>query len=133
MLTVCVVGGGYTGIELVAELEDFFSSCVVPRYRGIEPGDYRLMVIEAGDEILRGVHPTLAERAQRRLNREGIEIRVRTRVTRVLPGAAEVSGGARRPVGATTLAARGKGAPHTSARSETPGPARSVRSSATPP
>src|SRR5207247_1543256 len=40
MLTVCVVGGGYTGIELVAELEDFFSSCVVPRYRGIDPGAF---------------------------------------------------------------------------------------------
>src|SRR5215831_8356743 len=57
-----------------AELQDFFSSYVVSRYRGIEPGDYRLVVIEAGDEILRGVHPTLAERARRRLNREGIEI-----------------------------------------------------------
>src|SRR5262249_13796465 len=43
MLTVCVVGGGYTGIELVAELEDFFSSYVIPRYRGIEPRDYRLL------------------------------------------------------------------------------------------
>src|SRR5262249_61706315 len=86
ILTVCVVGGGYTGIELVAELQDFFSSYVVSRYRGIEPGDYRLVVIEAGDEILRGVHPTLAERARRRLNREGIEIRARTRVTRGLDG-----------------------------------------------
>ena len=111
MLTVCVVGGGYTGIELVAELEDFFSSCVVPRYRGIDPGDYRLMVIEAGDEILRGVHPTLAERAQRRLNREGIEIRVRTRVTRVRPGAVEVSGGTQLPVGLTIWAAGVKGHP----------------------
>ncbi len=111
MLTVCVVGGGYTGIELVAELEDFFHSYVVSRYRGIEPGDYRLMVIEAGDEILRGVHPTLAERAQRRLNREGIEVRTRTRVTRVLPGAVEVSGGAQIPVGLTIWAAGVKGHP----------------------
>jgi len=109
MLTVCVVGGGYTGIELIAELEDFFRSYVVPRYRGIEPGDYRLIVIEAGDEILRGVHPTLAERAQRRLNREGIEIRTRTRVTRVLPGAVEVSGSAQIPVGLTIWAAGVKG------------------------
>src|SRR5262249_47804882 len=34
MLTVCVVGGGYTGVELIAELQDFFESYVVPRYRG---------------------------------------------------------------------------------------------------
>src|SRR5262249_55704435 len=111
MLTVCVVGGGYTGIELVAELEDFFSSYVISRYRGIEPGDYCLMVIEAGDEILRGVHPTLAERARRRLDPEGIEIKTRTRVTRVLPGAVEVSGGLQLPVGLTIWAAGVKGHP----------------------
>jgi len=111
ILTVCVVGGGYTGIELVAELQDFFSSYVVSRYRGIEPGDYRLVVIEAGDEILRGVHPTLAERARRRLNREGIEIRTRTRVTRVLDGAVEVNDGTQIPVGLTIWAAGVKGSP----------------------
>ena len=35
MLTVCVVGGGYTGVELIAELQDFFESYLVSRYRGI--------------------------------------------------------------------------------------------------
>lgn len=34
MLTLCVVGGGYTGVELIAELQDFLHSDVVPRYRG---------------------------------------------------------------------------------------------------
>ena len=48
MLTVCVVGGGYTGVELIAELQDFFESYVVLRYRGIDPGDYRLLLLEAG-------------------------------------------------------------------------------------
>jgi NADH dehydrogenase len=72
MLTVCVVGGGYTGVELIAELQDFFESYIVPRYRGIEPGDYRLLLLEAGQDILRGVHPTLAEKARQSLWREGI-------------------------------------------------------------
>jgi NADH dehydrogenase len=104
MLTVCVVGGGYTGVELIAELQDLFHSYIVPRYRGIEPGDYRLLLIEAGAEILRGVHPTLAERARRKLWREGIEIRTNTRVTRVLEGAVE-AGGETIPVGLTVWAA----------------------------
>src|SRR5262245_2461545 len=30
LLTICVVGGGYTGVELIAELQDFFESYVVP-------------------------------------------------------------------------------------------------------
>lgn len=104
LLTVCVVGGGYTGVELIAELQDLFHSYIVPRYRGIGPGDYRLLVIEAGSEILRGVHPTLAERARRKLWREGIEIRTGMRVTRVLAGAVE-AGGEVIPVGLTVWAA----------------------------
>jgi NADH dehydrogenase len=110
LLTVCVVGGGYTGVELIAELQDFFHSYIVPRYRGIDPGDYRLLLIEAGQEILRGVHPTLAERARRKLWREGIEIRTGTRVTRVLPGAVD-AGGEEVPVGLTVWAAGVAGHP----------------------
>jgi NADH dehydrogenase len=110
LLTICVVGGGYTGVELVAELEDLFHSYIVPRYRGIDPGDYRLLVIEAGTEILRGVHPTLAERAHRKLRREGIEVRTGTRVTRVLEGAVE-AGGEVIPVGLTVWAAGVTGHP----------------------
>ena len=110
LLTVCVVGGGYTGVELIAELQDLFHSYIVPRYRGIDPGDYRLLMIEAGAEILRGVHPTLAEHARRKLWREGIEIRTSTRVTRVLQGAVE-TGGEVIPVGLTVWAAGVAGHP----------------------
>jgi NADH dehydrogenase len=111
LLTLCVVGGGYTGVELIAELEDLFHSYVVPRYRGIEPDDFRLLLVEAGESILRGVHPALAERAGRRLQRQGIEILTRTRVTRVLPGAVEVDGQRQIPVGLTIWAAGVKGHP----------------------
>jgi NADH dehydrogenase len=110
MLTVCVVGGGYTGVELIAEVQDFLESYVVPRYRGIGSGDYRLVLLEAGDEILRGVHPTLAARARQRLWRDGIEVRTGARVTRVLPAAVE-AGGSRIPVGLTVWAAGVKGHP----------------------
>jgi NADH dehydrogenase len=110
MLTVCVVGGGYTGVELIAELQDLFDAYIVPRYRGIGPGDYRLLLLEAGGEILRGVHPTLAERARRKLWREGIEIRTGTRVTRVLERAVEAEGELI-PVGLTVWAAGVAGHP----------------------
>jgi NADH dehydrogenase len=111
MLTVCVVGGGYTGVELIAELQDFFESSIVPRYRGIGTEDYRLLLVEAGDEILRGVHPILAARARRALWHEGIEIQTRTRVTRVLRGAVELNGSAQVAVGLTAWAAGVKGHP----------------------
>jgi NADH dehydrogenase len=111
MLTLCVVGGGYTGVELIAELQDFFESYLVPRYRGIGRGDYRLLLLEAGGEILRGVHPALAERARRSLDRDGIEVRTQARVTGVLAGAVELEGGETVAVGLTVWAGGVKGHP----------------------
>jgi len=93
LLTICVVGGGYTGVELIAELHDFFTRYVVPRYRGIESGDPRLLLLEAGGEILTGVHPILAERARAKLQRDGIEVRLGAPVTRVEAAGVEINGG----------------------------------------
>jgi NADH dehydrogenase len=111
MLTIAVVGGGYTGVELMAELEDFFRSYVVTRYRGIRPGECRLLLVEAGEQILRGVHPALADRARRKLDREGIEVMTSTRVTRVRQGALEVNGRDDIPVALTVWAAGVRGHP----------------------
>src|SRR5439155_278120 len=80
-------------------------------YRGIDPGDYRLLLLEAGQEILRGVHPTLAEKARESLWHEGIEIRTGARVTRVTAGAVEIEGSETIPVGLTVWAAGVKGHP----------------------
>jgi NADH dehydrogenase len=111
LLTVCVVGGGYTGVELIAEIQDFFASYIVPRYRGIEATDYRLLLLEAGAEILRGVHPTLAERARRKLRKQGIEVRTGSRVSGVWSGVVEVAGAGSLPVGITIWAAGVAGQP----------------------
>jgi NADH dehydrogenase len=92
LLTFVVVGGGYTGVELMAEVRDFFYQYVLPRYRGIARSDVRLVLIEAAPEILRGVHPSLARHAEARLRAKGVEIRVAAPVTRCLPDGVEVAG-----------------------------------------
>ena len=92
MLTFVVVGGGYTGVELVTELHDFLFRYIARRYRNIAPGDIRLIVLEAAPEVLRGVHPKLAQHALKRLRVEGIEVRLGARATRCFPGGVEVNG-----------------------------------------
>jgi NADH dehydrogenase len=93
LLTFVIVGGGYTGIELVTELHDLLFRYVVKRFRGISATDVHLIVLEAGSEILRGVHPKLAEHSGRRLARVGIEVRTNTPADRCFPGGVEVKGG----------------------------------------
>jgi NADH:quinone reductase (non-electrogenic) len=92
LLTVVVVGGGYTGVELMAELRDFFHQYVVRRFRGIHREDLRLVLVEAAPEILRSVHPSLARHAVERLRRGGVEIRTGAKVTRCLPEGIEIGG-----------------------------------------
>lgn len=92
LLTFVVVGGGYTGVELAAEMHDLLFGYVARRYRGIAAGQIRVMVLESEPEILRGVHPKLAANAKRRLQVEGIEVRLRARATRCFPGGVEVNG-----------------------------------------
>lgn len=91
LLTFVVVGGGYTGVELIAEMQDFLFAYVAPRYRGIAAGEIRLVLLEAGAEILRGVHPALARHAGQRLRVEGIQVRTGAGVTRCLDGGVEIN------------------------------------------
>jgi NADH dehydrogenase len=92
MLTFVVVGGGYTGIELVTEMQDFLFRYVTRTYRGIQASEIRLIVLEASPEVLRGIGPKLAAHARKRLDVSGIEIRTSTRVTRVIEGSVEING-----------------------------------------
>src|SRR5580692_4314357 len=91
MLTFVVVGGGYTGIELVTEMRDFLFRYVARKYRGIDAGEIRLIVLEALPDLLRGIGPNLAAHAHKRLNVSGIEVRTSTRVTRVREGSVEIN------------------------------------------
>lgn len=92
LLTFVVVGGGYTGVELMAEVRDFFYQYVLRRFRGIGRGDVRLLLLEAASAILRSVHPSLAQHAVERLTSGGVEIRTDTKVTRCLPDGIEIAG-----------------------------------------
>jgi NADH dehydrogenase len=92
MLTFVIVGGGYTGVEIVTELSDFLFGYVARRYRGISAADIRLVVLEATPEILSGISEGLKEHALRRLNARGIEVRTSAKVTRCGEDYVEING-----------------------------------------
>lgn len=97
LLTIAVVGGGYTGVELLTDLQDFLFNYAARRYRGLTRDSFRLLLIEATDKILATIHPKLRAHAMRRLNREGIEIRYNSRVTQVFNGGVEINGAEKIP------------------------------------
>lgn len=92
LLTFVVVGGGYTGVELISELHDFMHRYVAGRYRGISPSEIRLILLEGSPEILRGVHAKLARHSEKRLRKQGVEIRCSSHATRCFPDGVEIGG-----------------------------------------
>jgi NADH dehydrogenase len=82
LLTFVVAGGGFSGVECIAELHDFLKHAV-GSYRNLNPNDVRCVLLQSADRILPEVDPVLAEYAQKNLQRRGIEIRVNVRLKAV--------------------------------------------------
>lgn len=76
-----VVGGGVVGIELAFALAEFLERRGQPAERP------RVIVLEALDDILRGMSDGLTERARGKLRKKGIEVRTGVRVLEVEEGA----------------------------------------------
>jgi NADH dehydrogenase len=91
-LTFVFVGGGYAGIEALAELEDMARDAI-GYYDELRPQDMRWIVVEAAGRILPEVSEDLGRYTVRELERRGIEVKLETRVESVADGRVELSNG----------------------------------------
>jgi NADH dehydrogenase len=94
MLTFVVAGGGFSGVEAVAELNDFVRAAA-SSFRNIHPEDIRVVLLHAGSLILPELPRSLAEFAQKILMQRGVEIRFNTRLRGATADAALLDGGER--------------------------------------
>ena len=84
LLTYVFVGGGYSGLEALAELQDFAVDAI-DRYPRARLHGMRWILIEAADRVLPEVPIDLADYAVRQLRGRGIDIRLGTRIISLLP------------------------------------------------
>jgi len=78
-LTFVFVGGGYAGVEALAELEDMAHDAL-RFYPPLTPADLRWILVEASDKILPEVGPDMGAWTVEALRKRGIEIRLSTRL-----------------------------------------------------
>jgi NADH:ubiquinone reductase (H+-translocating) len=92
MLTYVFVGGGYAGLEALAELQDFAADAMdfYPRAR---LQGMRWVLVEAADRVLPEIDADLADYALRELRGRGIDIRLGTTLEEVGPDHAKLSTG----------------------------------------
>ena len=82
LLTFVIAGGGFSGVECIAELDDFLKHAVTS-YHNLSPSDIHCVLLQSADRILPEVDPVLAEYAHKILERRGIEVRVNVRLNAV--------------------------------------------------
>lgn len=96
LLTFVVSGGGFSGVEAVAELNDFVRKAA-RSFRRIDRGEIRVILLHAGPLILPELPDDLARFAQKLLARRGVLIRYNTRLAGATAESALLEGGERIP------------------------------------
>ena len=109
LLTFVVAGGGFSGVEAVAELNDFVRG-LARSFPTIDPKEIRVVLLHSGDRILPEMAPNLALFAQKILAKRGVDIRFNTRLEAATNGAAVLQGGER--IGTRTIVSTVPAFPH---------------------
>jgi NADH:ubiquinone reductase (H+-translocating) len=91
-LTFVFVGGGYAGVEAMAELEDMarYATRYIPN---IEPSDMRWVLVEAASRIMPEVSVRLSAYTVDRLTERDIDVRLNTRLESAVDGHMKLSEG----------------------------------------
>ncbi|WP_438828828.1 NAD(P)/FAD-dependent oxidoreductase [Streptomyces klenkii] len=95
-LTFVFVGGGYAGVEALAELEDM-ARYAARYYHNLEPEDLRFVLVEATGRILPEVGEEMGRYALRELRGRNIDVRLDTRLDSCTDRVAVLSDGSRFP------------------------------------
>src|SRR5918999_1849765 len=91
-LTFVFVGGGYAGVEALAELEDMACGAL-KYYPGLRSEDMRWVLVEATDHILPEVGPDMGRWTVEALRRRRIEVKLDTLLKSAVDGHIELSDG----------------------------------------
>jgi NADH:ubiquinone reductase (H+-translocating) len=113
LLTYVFVGGGYAGLEALAELQDFAADAM-ERYPRARLHGMRWVLVEAMDRVLPEIDAGLADYALRELRGRGIDIRLGTTLEEAAADSARLSSGETLPT--RTIVWTAGVAPHPSLR-----------------
>jgi NADH dehydrogenase len=83
LLTIVIVGGGTTGVELAGAVAELSHASLAGDFRHIDTRRTRIILFEGGPRILPSFPAALAARAQRHLQRMGVEVRTGALVSAV--------------------------------------------------
>jgi NADH dehydrogenase len=84
-VTVTVIGGGATGVELAGSIADLRNIALVASYPEIDRDRVHVALIEQAPALLGPFHPTLRDYTRRQLIKRGVDVRLGTAIREITP------------------------------------------------
>jgi NADH dehydrogenase len=108
-MTFVIVGAGPTGVELAGAIGELAQQTLRRNFRNINPAQARILLIEGLDRVLPPYRADLSAKAERSLQRRGVEVWTKAKVTKIEPHAVTIErpGGIEIVPAATVLWAAG--------------------------
>ncbi len=86
LMTVAIVGGGPTGVELAGAFSDLLRRALKTDYRRIDVHKFRIILIQSGERLLKHFDPQHSQYTLERLQELGVEVILGPRVDEVEKG-----------------------------------------------
>jgi NADH:ubiquinone reductase (H+-translocating) len=81
LMTFVVVGGGFSGVEVVGELNDFVRESAKEYYHHIDENDIRVILVHDDEKILQEIGQELGDFALQNLKKNKVEVILNSRAT----------------------------------------------------
>ncbi|WP_421708608.1 NAD(P)/FAD-dependent oxidoreductase [Algihabitans sp.] len=81
LLTIVIVGGGPTGVEMAGAVAELARKALAADFRDVDPGQAQVVLVEAGPRVLAGFPEHLSDYAADALARLGVDVRLGKAVT----------------------------------------------------
>ncbi len=81
LLTIVIVGGGPTGVEMAGAVVELARKALAADFRDVDPGQAQVILLEAGRRVLPGFPEHLSDYAADALTRLGVDVRLGDAVT----------------------------------------------------
>jgi NADH:quinone reductase (non-electrogenic) len=91
-LTFAVIGAGPTGVEVVGQIAELAHETLPREYRSVATTEAKILLIEAGPQVLATFASKLQRYTQRRLRRMGVEVMLNTMARDMDSGSVTVTG-----------------------------------------
>jgi NADH dehydrogenase len=92
LMTIVVVGGGPTGVEMAGAVAELARHSLARDFRRIDPRKARILLVEASPRLLASFPQSLADYAERELRKLGVEVMLGQPVENITEQGAMVGG-----------------------------------------